>query len=235
MWWFVPSYRVRTSLALSVMGMNANPGLQECLCLFRSSKGIDIQVSPYSVIPHLPYLPTDDSTVMSFLAWNCRGLGNPATVQFLKDLVHSKKPILLFLMETLLTKTRMEALKMMLGFSGLFVVDCSGHSGGLALLWWDQTMVSITSYSSNHIDAQMAIPGHPSQWRFTGFYGHPERHKRRDSWNLLEDLSSQSNLPWLLMGDFNDIRNPEEKRGMIKFGATKTLQQVLLWEKLFHI
>lgn len=76
-------------------------------------------------------------------------------------------------------------------------------------------MVSITSYSSNHIDAQMTVAGHPSQWRFTGFYGHPERHRRKDSWNLLEDLSPQSNQPWLLMGDFNDIRHPEEKRGRV--------------------
>nr|GMD05118.1 cyclase-like protein 2 isoform X2 [Ipomoea batatas] len=104
---------------------------------------------------------------MSFLAWNCRGLGNSATEQFLKDLVHLKKPVVLFLMETLLPKSRMVALKMRLGFSGLFAVDCSGHSGGLALLWWDQTMVSIASYSSNHIDATITIAGHPSQWRFT--------------------------------------------------------------------
>nr|GMD43635.1 endonuclease/exonuclease/phosphatase family protein [Ipomoea batatas] len=41
----------------------------------------------------------------------------------------------------------------------------------------------------------------------------PERHKKREPWHLLTELSSQSSLPWIIMGDFNDNGRAEEKRG----------------------
>lgn len=57
---------------------------------------------------------------MSLLSWNCRGLGNPATVQVLVDLVHSKKPDVVFLIETLVGLNKMQPIKTKLGFKGLF-------------------------------------------------------------------------------------------------------------------
>ena len=68
------------------------------------------------------------------LSWNCRGLGHPWIVQVLIDLVRCKKPSIIFLMETLCSKNILESIKLKLGFDGLFVVDCVGRSGGLALL-----------------------------------------------------------------------------------------------------
>ncbi|PNX68166.1 endonuclease/exonuclease/phosphatase family protein, partial [Trifolium pratense] len=50
-------------------------------------------------------------------------------------------------------------------------------------------------------------------WRLTGFYGYPEGSRRRDSWNLLRQLSQRSNLPWCVIGDFNDILSSDEKKG----------------------
>lgn len=48
-----------------------------------------------------------------------------------------------FLMETKLRRSKMEAIKSRLGFEGLFVVDCHGRSGGLALMWNREAHVSI--------------------------------------------------------------------------------------------
>ncbi|KAH9648318.1 reverse transcriptase domain-containing protein [Citrus sinensis] len=50
-------------------------------------------------------------------------------------------------------------------------------------------------------------------WRCTGFYGFPKTRKRRDSWELLRSLSSISSLPWVCIGDFNDLLHNSEKRG----------------------
>ncbi|KAJ8761656.1 hypothetical protein K2173_004432 [Erythroxylum novogranatense] len=52
-----------------------------------------------------------------------------------------------------------------------------------------------------------------TQWRLTGFYGFPERTRRRASWNLLRALAARSQLPWLCCGDFNDITALYEKLG----------------------
>ena len=54
---------------------------------------------------------------MSYLAWNCRGLGNPGTVQELSRLVREKDPLVLFVVETGLDKARLELLRVRIGFS----------------------------------------------------------------------------------------------------------------------
>ena len=59
-------------------------------------------------------------------------------------------------------------------------------------------------------------------WRFTGFYGHPESHRRYESWQLLAFLNSQFQLPWLCLGDFNEILSITKKEG----GAIRTQQQM---------
>lgn len=50
-------------------------------------------------------------------------------------------------------------------------------------------------------------------WHYTGFYGCPERGRRRESWELIRSLAVKSNLPWCVIGDFNDLMFSEEKRG----------------------
>ncbi|XP_031108638.1 uncharacterized protein LOC116013122 [Ipomoea triloba] len=57
------------------------------------------------------------------------------------------------------------------------------------------------------------MPGY-EPWRVTFFYGYDERNRRLQSWDLLRSLYSKSDLPWLVVGDFNDIATPSEKRGL---------------------
>lgn len=51
------------------------------------------------------------------------------------------------------------------------------------------------------------------RWRYTRFYGCPERQRRRESWQIIRDLAGRSPLPWCIIGDFNDIMYVHEKRG----------------------
>ena len=47
----------------------------------------------------------------------------------------------------------------------------------------------------------------------TGFYGNPITVNREHSWALLKQLCLKLDLPWLYMGDFNEITKAEEKKG----------------------
>jgi hypothetical protein len=69
---------------------------------------------------------------MSFLSWNCRGLGNPQTVRVLHHLVKEKNPSFVFLMETISSKNYMEKIRCRLAYDCLFVVDSVRRSGGLS-------------------------------------------------------------------------------------------------------
>ncbi|XP_019166531.1 PREDICTED: uncharacterized protein LOC109162266 [Ipomoea nil] len=152
---------------------------------------------------------------MNLLSWNCRGLGNSLAVQFLAGLVYQKRPNILFLCETWSDTRRLERVRVKLKYDNCFVVDSSGRGGGLALLWSAGVDVEVRGYSNHYIDTIVTSGGDDSRWRFTGFYGSPERGQRRESWGLLRYLSTLNNLPWALMGDFNDLLWDWEKEGRV--------------------
>ena len=149
---------------------------------------------------------------MSILSWNCRGLGHPRTVQVLTELVKHKRPSVVFLMETLSYRNQLEYLRSKLGFENLFVVDRVGRRGGLALFWDVKTEARLIKCAKNFIDIEIGGAG-SGHWRMTGYYGYPESTRRRDSWNLLRYLATISSLPWVCLGDFNDLLSNSEKRG----------------------
>ena len=72
---------------------------------------------------------------MRALSLNCRGLGNPQTVNELHDIVKKEGPNLVFLMETRIANSSLEWLRVRLRMRGCLGVERHGLSGGLALLW----------------------------------------------------------------------------------------------------
>lgn len=105
----------------------------------------------------------------------------------------------------------MESLRVKLRFVSCFSVDCVGRSGGLAVLWNGGCSCSILSYSNNHIDLMVTEDGVDS--RVTGYYGMPDRSRRSFTWNLLRYMSQRNNMPWVVIGDFNDLLSSDKKKG----------------------
>ena len=82
------------------------------------------------------------------------------------------------------------------------------------MLWPSDMSVDIQSYSDNHIDV-IIDHGVDDTWRFMGFYGDRETASWENSWSLLRTLSHQFNLPWVCIGDFNEILFVDEKQGWL--------------------
>ena len=148
---------------------------------------------------------------MKTFSLNCCGLGNPETVSELHTIVRKEDPNIVFLMETRLKLRNLEFLRVCLGMCGCFGVDRHGYGGGLALLWNSSVNLHIQSYSHHHIDADVLHDG--MRWRITDFYGRPERGLHSHSCAFLRRLCSVRCLPWLVLGDFNEITSLEEKWG----------------------
>ncbi|XP_075659574.1 uncharacterized protein LOC142629462 [Castanea sativa] len=159
---------------------------------------------------------------MSLLSWNYRELGNPQTVIALKKAIRIKKPKLVFLMETKSDKEWMVGVRDRCGFKESFVVPSQGASGGLALFWNSENKVMINSSSQSHIDAKVAGDIIGGEWHLTGFYANLETSLRLDSWRL-SFLCDGSGLPWLVIGDFNEIVSASVKEG----GAQRPNQQMV--------
>lgn len=77
-------------------------------------------------------------------------------------------------------------------------VGSFGRGGGLALLWSHEVKIKVQSCDKLHIDVAVLDPDTDEEaWRFTGFYGEPQREMRHRSWDLLKLLNTRANLPWL--------------------------------------
>ncbi|XP_019181382.1 PREDICTED: uncharacterized protein LOC109176404 [Ipomoea nil] len=105
-----------------------------------------------------------------------------------------------------------ERLRVRIGFEGLFYVDSVRNGRGLALLWRRNNTATLLGYSKNHVDIEVRMSSGET-WRMTCFYGFPKSSQRRESWELLKSLVGKSPLPWVVIGDFNDLLFQHEKRG----------------------
>lgn len=80
------------------------------------------------------------------------------------------------------------------------------------MLWRNKEEVTLLKYSINHIDVIVSIQG-CQEFRLTGLYGEPNRGKRRSTWELIRQLHAQNQLPWVVVGDMNNVLGQADKRG----------------------
>ncbi|XP_074299994.1 uncharacterized protein LOC141631194 [Silene latifolia] len=91
--------------------------------------------------------------------------------------------------------------------------DSVGRSAGVAVLWRDGIDVEVVSSTAHHIDVKIKGLFGIGVWRLTGFYGRSKQEDKWRSWQLLRELKPLSNLPWVVIGDFNEILYEHEKSG----------------------
>ena len=107
----------------------------------------------------------------------------------------------------------MEWLRSKWKFDKCFTVEGMARGEGLALLWIKELKAEVRSYSRYHIDVRIEEVKKGRAWSFIGFYENPKTSKRQCSWEILQRLKTNNALPWMCVGDFNEIISNEEKLG----------------------
>ncbi|KAK5793998.1 hypothetical protein PVK06_035187 [Gossypium arboreum] len=149
---------------------------------------------------------------MKILCLNCRGIGNPAIVHDLKQLLIVTNPDIMFLSETEVRSNEMERIRIRCHMDGCFVVEANGYRGRLALLWKNEVKVTIKNFSNHHVDLLVLTTG-MDNFHFKGFYGFAELNLRDRSWDLLRKMGELIQGEWIIGGDFNAILSNAEKSG----------------------
>ena len=90
--------------------------------------------------------------------------------------------------------------------------------------------MEVQVYSRSYINAVVTNSESSFKWRITSFYGNPETHHRKESWDILRSLSQKYQLPWLCFGDFNEIVSVEEKLG----GVQRSQKQMDDFREVIH-
>ena len=120
---------------------------------------------------------------------------------------------MLCVLETQVHKTCVKGLKTTLGFDNSFAVSSSGRSGGLGIFWNNDIKIEILPYSQYHIDAIVTEEG-SEPWRLTCVYGEAQTSERFKTWNLLKHIKSSNALPWVCIGEFNEVLHRSEHEGV---------------------
>lgn len=160
------------------------------------------------------------------LSWNVCGLGNPQTIQRIKEIRKQKSPDITFLIESKNTEDMIRRELHWLKEENNFIVPPhSPGGGGLVLSWKKDVDVTILSSSQNFIDTRIISKG--KYFLATFVYGEPDHSKRNAFWTTLASLHATPKGPWFLTGDFNElIDNSEKKGGPIRaegtFGAFRS-------------
>lgn len=141
---------------------------------------------------------------MNCLTWNCRGLGNAATVREVCALAKEAGSQIVFLSETRQKVEKIKRLRNRLGLRGFAGVDCVGRSGGLALYWHESIFVEVKESNDRYIDVYVRLAPDAQLWHITFVYGEPRVENRHRMWSALTAIKQSSNLPWLVLGDFNE-------------------------------
>jgi hypothetical protein len=149
---------------------------------------------------------------MRILASNCQGLGNDPTVRSLLDVQRRCNPEVMFLSETHLDTYPAECLRRRLKMDFKIVNPSTNRSGGVILFWKKEINIQQLFSAPNYIDVQ--IQESPEKiWRLTGMYGESRWEDKYKTWDKVRELNAQYNLPWVIIGDLNEILYSHEKEG----------------------
>ena len=131
------------------------------------------------------------------------------------ELHRRHRPNILIIIEPRISEARAQGVINTLPYSHSSRVDPAGFSGGIWLLWNEgpSFSVEIITCSEHSIHALIKVHSPSLSFLFTAVYAPPQFNRRKPFWDYLQNLAVNISLPWLLLGDFNDMISKEEKLG----------------------
>ncbi|KAI9126817.1 hypothetical protein K1719_002413 [Acacia pycnantha] len=106
------------------------------------------------------------------------------------------------------------------GFKHSRRVEAQGFSGGIWILWErDDLVVEVLLSGDQFLHCKVDLGG--ISMLFTAIYANPNERSRHCLWEELSSISRDVTEPWLLAGDFNDIKSPLEQKGGGRINATR--------------
>lgn len=173
--------------------------------------------------PLLPSLFIMDN----ILFWNARGAENNDFKAAVLDLIKLNSMEFLFICEPRVQFFKVAKHFSKLGFNTYKIVEANGFSGGLWAMW-NNTRTQIDEYDATTRSISLKISSNHCDWILTCLYASPCKPSRQELWNYLAALHSTHQLPWLVLGDFNEITAFADKNGgpyTGKFGGLKVWVQ----------
>lgn len=147
------------------------------------------------------------------IAWNVRGAMHESGKLFIKELIRSKKPEFIFLFETRCQYAQASFFWNSLGFTSSFVAEANGFSGGIWVMKRSNSSLSVRLLHHHPQAVTFEIWQDNMSWACSVVYASPASSQRDILWQHLSTIRASISIPWLLIGDMNEILFPSEVRG----------------------
>ena len=97
-------------------------------------------------------------------------------------------------------------------YDGIHTTDPIGYVGGIWLLWRkNMADLEVLATTEQEIHAIVKVNNFDHPWLLSLIYGSLRFAERNILWENLCFVSTLHNLPWAIVGDFNDVLNDSEK------------------------
>ena len=164
--------------------------------------------------PNQVEVPIGQSVQMNILMWNYRGALNPDFKRKIFEMAVNHHPSIMVITETRVGGERAERIIEGLPFDGFITTDTIGYSRGLWILWKkEEAEVLPLASTEQEIHATVKVRSTNLSWLITAIYASPRLAERKILWSNIVKVSQLHNLPWLMVGDFNEVLCGEDKFG----------------------
>ena len=151
---------------------------------------------------------------MKVISWNVQGAKKIQVLQERKLLSRIHKSDILFLLETMVNEENIGRLLPTLGYDHYDYVLPVNHSGGIAVLWNNGPIhASVLFKETRAIHLLIHDVQTTQTCVVSGIYAPAQEKDKPTFWNHLCKLNSIFDVPWCLIGDFNELASPDEKLG----------------------
>ena len=172
----------------------------------------------------------DEFIKMNILMWNCRGALNPDFKRRVFEMVVNHHPSIMVITETRVGGSRAEKIIEGLPFDGFITTKTIGYVGGLWILWRSEDAdVKLLSATKQKIHATVKVCASNLSWLFIAIYPSRRLTKHRILWSNIEKVGQLHNLPWLMIGDFNEILGGEDKFKGNQINLNRALRLKNVW------
>jgi len=159
----------------------------------------------------------------SILSWNIKGAHNNNAKRNLKDLIRKHQPTFMEVLETHVPFAKLSVFWSNMGYIPVHIIEANGHSGGTWLLQHSASNIISTVLYSNLYSITFSISRGNATTAFTCIYVSPNHTQRPNIWNYLMNIGQTIDVPWMLIGDFNETLLPSDQRGGIYHHSRATL------------
>ena len=153
---------------------------------------------------------------MKILCWNIRGIGGGGKVRQMSKMIREERLGFVGVIETKKESIDHSMVKRIWGLNDCdwSSVDAQGASGGILCIW-ERSFLKLETIQKG--DRRVCIKGFINDLEMVGaiivVYGYHDMNMKRRLWQEILDVKNMVNVPILVMGDFNEIRFPAERKG----------------------